>query len=102
MRYDGKPLLIFLDSYVRWAIGTLSQEELRRLEEMTPKLRSTFGANGTWNEIISSVMRFPPNMPDLIRGLWEKNLKIAANNHLTLDPQQFAERFVDENLVPND
>jgi hypothetical protein len=44
-------------------------------------------------------MEFPPEMPGMIRDLWIRNIEIARANEVTLEPQQFAEMFVDENLV---
>jgi hypothetical protein len=87
-----------LDSYVLWTIGELPGENAERLTEITPKLQSIYGVQGEWQQIITAVMQFPPNMPELIRGLWTKNTEIARLNGVTLAPQHFAEMFVDENL----
>lgn len=66
---------------------------------MTPKLQSVYGIKGDWQQIIHEVMELPPNMPTVIRELWEKNTAIAKKNGATLAPQQFAEMFVDNNLI---
>lgn len=41
----------------------------------------------------------PDTMPEAIRDMWARNLKIARDNNVTLTPQQIAEMFVDENFV---
>lgn len=98
-RYEGNPLLRLLECYVLWAIGELDDLQQATLEKMTPNLQSTYGVQGQWHEIIASVMDLPLNMPALIRDMWDKNQAIAREKSLSLLPQQFAEMFVDQNLV---
>lgn len=99
-RYQGKPLLRLLECYVLKAIDALSPEESERLTRMQPKLAKIYGVDGTWKEIIEVAMNFPLSMPALIEDTWRKNLAIAAFNDAVLNPQQFAEMFVDQNFVP--
>lgn len=98
-RYQGRPLVRLLECYVLWSIGQLSSTEARGLEAMTPKLQSVYGVEGDWPTVIATVMEFPPNMPELVRGGWVKNLEIAARNRVVLTPQHFAELFVDQNFL---
>ena len=98
-RYAGKPLLPLLESYVLWSIGQLSEEKASSLGVMAPKLTETFGGDGTWQDAIATTMELPDNMPELIREMWVKNQQIATANGVKLPPQQFAEMFVDTNLV---
>ncbi len=98
-RYREKPFLRLLECYVLWAIDELPLARAQTLREMTPTLRSTYHVEGDWQEIIAAVMELPENMPSLIRDLWVKNQQIARQAGATLTPQQFAEMFVDENLV---
>ena len=98
-RYEGKPLLKLVESYVLWTIGQLPAKDAELLTQMTPKLQSIYGIQGDWQQIISAVMELPPNMPTLIRELWTKNTAIASENGVTLTPQHFAEMFVDKNLI---
>jgi hypothetical protein len=97
-RYQGKPLLKLLESYVLWTIGQLPEKDTELLNQMTPKLQSVYGMQEDWQQIISTVMQLPPNMPTLVRDLWTKNTEIARTNGVTLTPQRFAEMFVDNNL----
>ena len=98
-RYEGKPLLKILESYTLKAIGKLPEEDDNKLHVITPKLAQIYGHRGTWVEIIATIMKFPPNMPTMINEMWERNQTIAIKENLTLTPQQFAEMFVDQNLV---
>jgi hypothetical protein len=41
----------------------------------------------------------PADMAVAIRGMWTRNLEIARAKGVTLQPQAFAEMFVDENLT---
>ncbi|MFC0686889.1 hypothetical protein [Novosphingobium clariflavum] len=98
-RYAGKPMLRLLELYVLWSLDNLSEDDVSRLEAMTPKLTSTFGGDGTWHNAIATTMELPENMPELIREMWTKNQQIADKNNVELLAQQFAEMFVDNNLI---
>ncbi|MER9434913.1 hypothetical protein [Mesorhizobium sp. M0618] len=98
-RYDGQPLLRLLELYVLWVIGELSQESEDGLKKMAPKLQSIYGGDGQWHDAIAQAMHMPEGMPAAIRDMWAKNLKIARDNNVTLNPQQFAEMFVDNNFA---
>ena len=97
-RYQGKPMLRLLECYTLRAIDHLDAEDESNMVEMTPNLQSIYSAEGEWFEIIEKVMGLPPNMPELIKGMWNKNQEIAKQNKTTLPPQAFAEMFVDQNL----
>lgn len=98
-RYQGKPLLRLLECFVLKAINELSAADAENLRRMEPMLARLYGKQGLWDEIISATMEFPENMPILIREMWERNQIIAQQHSTTLSPQQFAEMFVDQNLV---
>jgi hypothetical protein len=98
-RYQGKPLLRLLECYVLWAIDQLPEAEVNTLREMTPKLQSIYAAQGNWQQVIAAAVQLPPNMPALIKDMWHKNTEIACRNGKTLTPQQFAEMFVEQNLL---
>jgi len=99
LRYQGKPLLRLLELFVLNSISELSDAEAEGLNKMQPKLSSLYGRQGSWDQIIASIIGFPDNMPALIRENWTRNQVIAKTNSLELTPQQFAEMFVDQNLA---
>jgi hypothetical protein len=94
-RYDGRPLLRLLELYVLWAIGELSEADAERLRAITPNLRRTYGAEGEWQTVLATELELPPDLPGKIHGVWEKNVESAKARGVTLNPQQFAEQFVD-------
>lgn len=98
-RYDGKPLLKMLELYVLRSIGEISSGDEERMVAITPKLREIYHHNGEWPEIIASAVRLSPDVSVAIKEMWERNQKIAADNNLVLSAQEFAEMFVDRNLV---
>jgi hypothetical protein len=98
-RYQGKPLLRILECYVLWAIGALPEDDADALKAMTPKLAACYGGEGSWQEIMAAALELPPTLPEMIRGSWEKSTERARAGGATLDPQAFAEHFVDKNLV---
>src|SRR5262245_39743753 len=72
-RYHGKPFLRLLECFVLKAIGQLSEEHRRTLEQMAPKLRELYKRDGTWDEIVGAVMEVPPHLPGKIEEMWKKN-----------------------------
>jgi hypothetical protein len=92
-------LLRLLELYVLRAIAELSQAEQQTLERMASKLQAIYGGNGEWHEAVAAAIHMPADMPIAIRDMWAKNLEIADANGVTLSPQMFAEKLVDENLA---
>ncbi|WP_444957927.1 hypothetical protein [Microbulbifer sp. ZKSA002] len=97
-RYEGKPLLRLLELYVLDAIGSLDAKDEALLQQMAPKLSQTYGVEGSWKEIIQSVMELPDNMQSLISDMWHRNKEIAKQNSTDLQAEHFAMMFVDQNL----
>ncbi|QJP13700.1 hypothetical protein G3545_08540 [Starkeya sp. ORNL1] len=97
-RYTNKRLIMLLEKYVLWSIGELSDTEERKLREMAPHLGRSFSARGTWQEVVASVMEFPPDMPATFNAMWLRNLEIASEHGAAMTPQRFAEMVVDENF----
>jgi len=97
-RYAGKPFLRLIDCFVLKCIGELDASQESLLQQMAPKFQETFGISGTWDEIVSTQMNFPPEIETAIRNLWDKNQVIAMENGVTLTPKQFVEMFVRDNI----
>jgi hypothetical protein len=97
-RYDGKPFLRLLDSYVLDSIGQLGTEAESALERMQPRLAQTFGTTGSWQEIVRSQLDLPDSFPRQVRSIWEGFLEQARRQQLSVDPNEFVERFVSENF----
>ena len=89
-RYAGNPLLRLLELYVLWSIGELNSNDDDLLQQMTPRLRETYSHNGTWFEIIESVMELPVAARQEIVELWKRARAVDPS------AQAFAERFVDQ------
>lgn len=96
-RYDGKPLLKLLEFYVLKVIGQLPQVDENKLNALAPKLQAIYGGGEAWYDAIAAAVHLPPEIPEVIREIWAKNQEIAHANGNELRPQQFAEKFVDEN-----
>jgi hypothetical protein len=97
-RYAGKPLVRLLECYGLKAIGQLATEDEARLSAMEPQLRKVYRHNGSWVHIVSSALDFPNNMPETIEQIWRRNQDVARASGVTLEAQQFAEMFVDQNF----
>ena len=95
-RYQGKPFLRLLDSYVLDAIGHLDDSTERELTHAEPQLRETFGGQGGWRDIVMARMNFPDGIAGAIREVWQKGRVrfVEANGHEP-DPWEFARSFID-------
>lgn len=97
-RYTGKPFLRLIECYVLSAIDQLDDAQRSSLVKMEPKLSSVYSIDGSWLEIVSSQMEFPDNFPEQIRGFWNGYLEHAKSQGLSVDPNEFAISFVDQNF----
>ena len=98
-RYEGKPFLRLLDSYVLDTIGALDAANAKWLSEAEPFFRQTFEAQGSWREIVVQRMQFPDGMDAAIVEMWEKgSAKFREANAAEPDPVQFTHMFVDKNF----
>ncbi|AKQ42498.1 hypothetical protein CP97_11370 [Aurantiacibacter atlanticus] len=98
-RYDGKPFLRLLDSYVLSAIGALDQANEDWLTQSEPHFRHTFGEEGSWREIVASRMQFPEAMEASILEVWQKGrINFLWDSGAEPDAVQFTHTFVDTNF----
>ena len=97
-RYNGRPLLRLLELYVLKVIGELQESDAKTLDLMAPKLRSTYGVSGDWDEVIASVVGLSDGAPQAIQRMWKENSEVAKKGGVDLTPQQFSEMFVDANF----
>jgi len=98
-RYDGKPFLKLVDSFVLKCIGKLDPDQEAILDKLTPKFQETFKCTGTWEEIVIVQLEYPPSIRNEISRLWVKNQEIARINSVSLSPMQFVEMFVAKNIT---
>jgi hypothetical protein len=93
-RYVGKPMRRLLELYALWAIGQLSDPDRVGLESIAPKLTELFGGDGTWYAAIAAAVQLPADAPSRLQEMW---MRIERHGE-KVDPQTFAEAFVDENV----
>ncbi|UIJ46956.1 hypothetical protein LZK98_08445 [Sphingomonas cannabina] len=99
-RYDGKPFLRLLDSYVLDAIGFLDAGGEAAARDAEAAVRDTYGLSGGWREMVASEMKFPDGMPGALREMWTSGRKrfIETEGHEP-DPGEFVRTFVDTNFA---
>ena len=98
-RYEGKPFLRLLDSYVLAAIGRLDDANAQWLVSAEPHFRATYGHEGTWQNIVEKRMQFPAGMQSAILETWLKGReRYTQATGEEPDPVQFAHTFVDTNF----
>jgi len=94
-RYEGKPLLRLLECYVLSAIGELSDADEEELRAITPNLCRVYRTEGDWRAVLAAAMELPTDLHTKIREIWNKNVESAKARGVRLNPQEFAESFVD-------
>jgi len=98
-RYEGKPFLKLLDSFVLSAIGHLDEPTEKWLVEAEPYFRDVFGAQGSWREIVAQRMEFPEGVDAAIKEAWEKgSIKFRQETGEAPHPVNFTHLFVDTNF----
>lgn len=97
-RYTGKPFLKFLECYVLNSIDQLDDNQRATLVKMEPKMASIYKMNGSWLDIVSTQMHFPESLPEQIKGIWLRYLDQAKSQGVSVDPNEFAMSFVDQNF----
>jgi hypothetical protein len=95
-RYDGKPLLRFLDSYVLDAIGELGQATRSQLEELAPDIARILGVQpGGWQAVVEQAMELPSDSVHQIGELWKDYQRQAHLAGQPVIPIAFAQILVD-------
>lgn len=98
-RYEGKPFLRLLDSYVLAVIGHLDEPNRQWLTAAEPHFRATFQHDGTWQQIVAAQMQFPEGMEASITEVWEKGkVRFLEDTGAEPDPVVFTHQFVDTNF----
>ena len=98
-RYEGRPFLKLVDSFVLDCMGELDASQAFLLDQMLPTLQSTFDRRDSWQEIVMAQLQFGPDIRLAIQELWVKNQEIAKHHGRTLEPMAFVEMFVDANVL---
>ncbi|HWK35796.1 hypothetical protein [Sphingomonas sp.] len=98
-RYDGKPFLLLLDSYVLDAIGHLDPMAEPARRDAAANVQQTFGVSGSWREMVAAEMKFPADMPGALREMWASGRpRFVAAHGREPDPAEFVRIFVDTNF----
>lgn len=97
-RYEGRPLLRLLELYVLSAIGQLGKREIEQLEALTPYLQRTYARQGLWQDILEAELRLSVTTRASIRDHFAGFEIHMRQQGLLVDPQKYAEQFVDANF----
>lgn len=95
-RYRGRPLLLILENYVLAAIGELPAD---KHTGMTKIVQATFGGGTDWMQTVRAQLHLGDGLDTNLRGMWERNQVIAAQNGVALQPVQFAKMVADQNFA---
>ncbi len=96
-RYEGRPFLRLLECLALDAIDALDPEQRATLEEMAPKLATSLGREGTWQQIVAAQMNWGDGIDVAIRELWDRNREVAKEEGIELTSDEFAMLFAQAN-----
>ena len=94
-RYQGKPLLILLESYVLDCIGCLPAE---KVPAITGIVQRVYGGGADWKATLRSELRIDEALDENLRRMWARNQDLARQANQTLAPEEFARMVVDQNF----
>jgi hypothetical protein len=89
-RYERRPLLRLLDSYVLALTGNLDPAVELRVARI---VRATFGGGPNWTRTLRTCVHLPGDMDQRIQQLWQAQPPDA-------DPRAFAMAVSDETFAP--
>lgn len=95
-RYQGRPLLMLLDSFVLSCIGQLPGDKEQKLHAVVQKI---WPGPGDWKQRLRETLHLEPAIEQHIADLWARNTEIAKGSGETLLPLQFAIMVVDDNFA---
>lgn len=95
-RYEGRPLLILLESYVLAAIGELPAEKSAGAGAI---VRRMWGGDDDGMRTLRRQVDLNDSVDHTLRGLWVRNQEIARENGVTLSPEQFSRMMCDQNFA---
>jgi hypothetical protein len=95
-RYEGRPLLVILESYVLAAIGELPRDKNLRI---TAVVRKAFGGGVDWMATVRQAAGLPESFDSEIRTMWSRTRTRAEGAGQGLLPVQFAKMVADENFL---
>ena len=97
-RYAGKPFLRLIECYVLDLIDQLDAKQRGTLEAMEPKLRATYNTQGSWQHIVAAQLELTDSFDAQVRAFWGGYLDHARAENASVDPNEFAMSFVDQNF----
>ena len=89
-RYEGRPLLIFLDNYVLSVIGALDPERDAGIGSL---VRRQYGGGTDWRSTLKHQVSLPDDFDAEILALWNRRPK-------DMEPLAFMVGFSDANFLP--
>ena len=97
-RYDGRPLLRFVECYVLRVIGELPTKDERHMQEAEHILQETFSSKDKWYDIIKDEIRISATDDDEIKKMWFDHKKLTQYHKQVLTSEEFARIIVDQNF----
>jgi hypothetical protein len=95
-RYEGKPLLMLLESYILDCIGQLPAEKEAGLPPIVQRL---YGGGEDWKATLRAKLGLPDSIDENARVMWARHQQSLKQPGPTLAPEDFARRVVEESFA---
>lgn len=95
-RYDGKPILRLLDSYVLDAIGALDEKTVQGNAVLAPKIAQALKVDAdSWQRAVELAMDLPEDSVVELRARWQQFVEASLAAGETPDPLGWSHALVD-------
>jgi hypothetical protein len=92
-RYEGRPMLVIVDSYAFGVVDELPPERDAYLRSVVQRV---FGGGDDWRATVRETMGWPESIDDEIRTKWSHFQQMARERDIAPDPVTFAWTFGDD------
>lgn len=89
-RYEGRPFLKLVDSYVLWTIDALDAESADMLSQLEPQLNKVYGTDSSWQEVVRTQLDLDESFSQAVLARW------AAERAASPDPVVWSHRVADD------
>jgi len=93
-RYDGQPFLRLIELYAIAKLGALTELDAERLRQMTPRLQTLYGRQGTWMEIVAAEMDFDSAVDESIKANWARWCEKGGGEEFEAFARAFADAII--------
>lgn len=91
-RYEGRPILVFIENYGLAVLGHLPPDKEARISKL---VQHTWGGGEDWMQTVRSQLDWRPSIDQTIRKNWQRYQDAARSQAVPESAAEFAMMFAD-------